>query len=129
MKFLFFVYINPCIGKLIHTAYKVTGFTEITPFCNLNPERAYSLGEKLKMFSVKELVESSTMSSVPSNYVFHENTEDSMLYHETENIPAIDFSQLTSSNPNERSKAIQQLGDACRDWGFFMVYIFNLNMF
>ncbi|ESW13221.1 hypothetical protein PHAVU_008G178000 [Phaseolus vulgaris] len=73
------------------------------------------------MFSVKELVESSTTMSVPSNYVCHKTPEDSMLYYETENIPTIDFHQLTSSNPNERSKAIQQLGDACRDWGFFMV--------
>jgi len=74
------------------------------------------------MFSVKELVESSTTMSVPSNYVCHKTPEDSMLYYETENIPTIDFHQLTSSNPNERSKAIQQLGDACRDWGFFMVF-------
>ncbi|KAK7372991.1 hypothetical protein VNO80_06384 [Phaseolus coccineus] len=73
------------------------------------------------MFSVKELVESSTVTSVPSNYVCHKNPEDSMSYYETENIPTIDFHQLTSSDPSERSKAIQQLGDACRDWGFFMV--------
>jgi len=51
------------------------------------------------------------------------------MLHETENIPTIDFSQLTSSNPNERSKAIQQLGDACRDWGFFMVFSYlTLNL-
>lgn len=75
------------------------------------------------MFSVKELVESSTMKSVPSNYICHKTPEDFMLNYETENIPTIDFLQLTSSNPNERSNAIQQLGDACRDWGFFMVFI------
>ncbi|WVY89449.1 hypothetical protein V8G54_034963 [Vigna mungo] len=73
------------------------------------------------MFSVKELVESSTMQSVPSNYICHKTPEDFMLNYETENIPTIDFLQLTSSNPNERSNAIQQLGDACRDWGFFML--------
>ncbi|XP_014490680.1 protein DMR6-LIKE OXYGENASE 2-like isoform X2 [Vigna radiata var. radiata] len=73
------------------------------------------------MFSVKELVESSTMKSVPSNYICHKTPEDFMLNYETENIPTIDFLQLTSSNPNERSNAIQQLGDACRDWGFFML--------
>ncbi|TKY56295.1 2-oxoglutarate/Fe(II)-dependent dioxygenase [Spatholobus suberectus] len=72
------------------------------------------------MFSVKELVESNSLRSVPFNYICLKNPEDSILY-ETENIPTIDFSQLTSSNPSERSKAIQQLGDACRDWGFFML--------
>ncbi|ESW13222.1 hypothetical protein PHAVU_008G178100 [Phaseolus vulgaris] len=72
------------------------------------------------MVSVKELVESNCMRLVPSNYISLKSPEDSMLY-ETENIPTIDFSQLTSSNPIERSKAIQQLGDACRDWGFFML--------
>ncbi|XP_027939109.1 protein DMR6-LIKE OXYGENASE 1-like [Vigna unguiculata] len=73
------------------------------------------------MFSVKELVESSSMKSVPSNYVCHKTPEDNLLNYETESIPTIDFLQLTSSNPIERSKAIQQLGDACRDWGFFML--------
>ncbi|KAK7321235.1 hypothetical protein VNO77_31672 [Canavalia gladiata] len=73
-----------------------------------------------KMFSLKDLVESNCMRSVPSNYIFLKNPEDALLL-ETENIPIIDYSQLTSSNPNERFKAIQQLGDACRDWGFFML--------
>ncbi|KAK7385347.1 hypothetical protein VNO78_31063 [Psophocarpus tetragonolobus] len=72
------------------------------------------------MSSVKELVESNSLKSVPSNYVCIKNPEDSIFY-ETENIPTINFSQLTSSNPNERSKAIQQLGEACRDWGFFLL--------
>jgi len=81
------------------------------------------------MFSVKELVESSSMKSVPSNYVCHKTPEDNLLNYETESIPTIDFLQLTSSNPIERSKAIQQLGDACRDWGFFMVFIYLISNF
>ncbi|KAG4954812.1 hypothetical protein JHK87_040406 [Glycine soja] len=71
------------------------------------------------MFSIKELVESNCLKSVPSNYFCLKNPEDSILYYEADNIPTIDFSQLTSSNLNERSKGIQQLGNACRDWGFF----------
>jgi len=81
------------------------------------------------MFSVKELVDSNSLRSVPSNYICLNNPEDSILYNETENIPTIDFSQFTSSNPNERSKAIQQLGNACRDWGFFMVLIYLTSYF
>ncbi|XP_061362139.1 2-oxoglutarate-dependent dioxygenase 19-like [Gastrolobium bilobum] len=72
------------------------------------------------MLSVKGLVDSNCPSSIPSNYLCLKNPDDSILY-ETENIPIIDFSQLNSSNPNERSKEIQKLGDACRDWGFFML--------
>jgi len=74
------------------------------------------------MLSVKELVESNSVRSVPSNYISLKSPEDSILY-ETENIPTIDFSRLTSSNAFERSKEIQQLGDACRNWGFFMVLV------
>ncbi|KAL2317665.1 hypothetical protein Fmac_031541 [Flemingia macrophylla] len=73
------------------------------------------------MVSVKELVELKCLRSIPLNYVCLKNSEDSILYSENENIPTIDFSQLTSSNLNERFNAIQQLGDACRDWGFFML--------
>ncbi|XP_020203704.1 protein DMR6-LIKE OXYGENASE 2 [Cajanus cajan] len=73
------------------------------------------------MLGVKELVDSTCLRSVPFNYIFLKTPEDSTLYYETQNIPIIDFSELTSSNPNERSKAIQQLGDACQDWGFFVL--------
>ncbi|KAL2317666.1 hypothetical protein Fmac_031542 [Flemingia macrophylla] len=74
------------------------------------------------MFSVKELVESNCLRSVPLNYICLENSKDSTLYSENENVPIIDLSQLTSFNSDERSNTIQQLGDACRDWGFFMEY-------
>ncbi|KAE9605935.1 putative flavanone 3-dioxygenase [Lupinus albus] len=72
------------------------------------------------MFSVKGLVESNDLKSVPSNYIWPTNPEDPIL-HKTENVPTIDFSQLISSNPCEQSLAVQKLGDACRDWGFFML--------
>lgn len=76
------------------------------------------------MFSVKGLVESNCLRSIPSNYICGHKDEDHTILYETENIPTIDFSQLTSPNPYERSKAIQKLGDACRDWGFFVVQIY-----
>ncbi|KAF5942629.1 hypothetical protein HYC85_020271 [Camellia sinensis] len=31
------------------------------------------------------------------------------------------FFLLTSGDPDQRSKVIQDTGNACRDWGFFMV--------
>jgi len=92
-------------------------FTQLAPFYHAQTHKE----KKLKMFSIKELVESNCLKSVPSNYFCLKNPEDSILYYEADNIPTIDFSQLTSSNLNERSKGIQQLGNACRDWGFFKV--------
>ncbi|KAF7816998.1 protein DMR6-LIKE OXYGENASE 1-like [Senna tora] len=75
------------------------------------------------MLSVKGLVESHCLSSIPSKFVCPKTPEDSMLCESDINniIPTIDFSHLISSNPNQTSKAIQQLGLACRDWGFFML--------
>ncbi|WJX28445.1 hypothetical protein P8452_17163 [Trifolium repens] len=75
------------------------------------------------MFSVKRLVESNSLKTIPSNYICqYKNQDDDSMLNETENIPTIDFSKLiSSSNSNDRSKEIQKLGDACRDWGFFML--------
>ncbi|XVF64843.1 hypothetical protein PTKIN_Ptkin09bG0199100 [Pterospermum kingtungense] len=74
------------------------------------------------MFSVKELVESGPLSSVPSMYIF-KNTESDEYPMVTvpETIPTIDFSLLTSRDPYQRSEVITELGNACLEWGFFMV--------
>ncbi|PON55419.1 Oxoglutarate/iron-dependent dioxygenase [Trema orientale] len=73
--------------------------------------------------SVKQLVESGCVkSSVPSSYVFPGDPDyNSIVSDEAEGIPTIDFSLLTSGNPDQRSKVIKDLGNACREWGFFMV--------
>ncbi|MED6209466.1 hypothetical protein PIB30_054940 [Stylosanthes scabra] len=84
------------------------------------------------MFSVKKIAESSSNNSsvvecIPPEYVYQNNNsnEDSVILDDEEaqntTIPTIDFSQLISSNPADRSKAIQELGTACTDWGFFML--------
>ncbi|KAF8406065.1 hypothetical protein HHK36_008145 [Tetracentron sinense] len=72
-----------------------------------------------KMGCVKELAESATF--VPSNYAFPTNSDDSTVSEAEEEIPTIDFSLLISTSPDQRSKIVQDLGKACRDWGFFMV--------
>ncbi|XP_028760192.1 1-aminocyclopropane-1-carboxylate oxidase homolog [Neltuma alba] len=36
-------------------------------------------------------------------------------------IPVLDFSLLTSPDPQIHADAVRQLGDACREWGFFMI--------
>lgn len=71
------------------------------------------------MFSAKALVvDQSTDVAVPSSFTCN---AVSTLNDKTFTIPIIDVSLLTSSNPNRRSRVVQDIQDACRDWGIFMV--------
>ncbi|KAL5718379.1 hypothetical protein ACHQM5_011286 [Ranunculus cassubicifolius] len=73
------------------------------------------------MRSVKDLVESNTLTTIPANFSYFSNDNGSVDEVVQEDIPAIDFSLLTSASPDERSKAIQELAKACQDWGAFTV--------
>ncbi|KAK8692349.1 hypothetical protein V6N13_075816 [Hibiscus sabdariffa] len=74
------------------------------------------------MYSVKELVESVGLTSVPSSYIFRDTKSDVHCMHvQSETVPIIDFSLLTSHDPDRRSETITRLGNACLEWGFFMV--------
>ncbi|KAM7252944.1 hypothetical protein ACFE04_025562 [Oxalis oulophora] len=77
------------------------------------------------MSSIKKLVESGHLSSfVPPQYVFQTSDDgDQCIFSEEEEqkIPIINFSMLTSSNSDQRSKAIQDIASACLEWGLFMV--------
>lgn len=77
----------------------------------------------LKMLSVKRLVETAgCLKSIPSKYVVPTNSHDfGVLLEPEEVIPSIDLSLLTSGSPDQRSRVVQQIGYACREWGFFMV--------
>ncbi|KAK1288529.1 Thebaine 6-O-demethylase [Acorus calamus] len=68
--------------------------------------------------TVKELVDTTTLSSIPSDYIVDGFEADSAVQDQ---IPTIDFSLLTSGDPLQRSDAVRELGRACEDWGFFMV--------
>ncbi|KAH1030986.1 hypothetical protein J1N35_043160 [Gossypium stocksii] len=74
-----------------------------------------------KLTTVKALSESPGLSSIPSIYTIPKQPNHELVSDTKEPIPTIDFSLLISSNPDERSKTIRELGKACRDWGFFMV--------
>ncbi|KAK3030181.1 hypothetical protein RJ639_039658 [Escallonia herrerae] len=73
------------------------------------------------MLSIKSLVETCPLPSVPSQYVFPSKSHDTILAEESEVIPSIDFSLLTSGTPEQQSNVVQEIGYACREWGFFMV--------
>lgn len=78
--------------------------------------------------NIKQLADSPDLHFIPSNYVHSTNDPgDSSATDpdDSNSIPIIDFSLLTSGDPHQRSIAIHNLSKACQDWGFFMVSITN----
>ncbi|KAK9163889.1 hypothetical protein Syun_004791 [Stephania yunnanensis] len=79
------------------------------------------------MGSVKALIESTTLTSIPPNYAYNTtsntcNQQNAIDPVELEGqIPTIDYSMLVSGSGQQRSQCVQQVGEACRDWGFFYV--------
>ncbi|KAF3447279.1 hypothetical protein FNV43_RR12460 [Rhamnella rubrinervis] len=75
------------------------------------------------MLCVKQLVESGCLTTVPSKYVSRRSLEysEGRFADQEVVIPIIDFSLLTCGNAEQRSKVIEDLGNTCREWGFFMV--------
>ena len=73
---------------------------------------------------LKTLTESPDLTSIPSSYAFitkKPDTKDEEILEEEEiKFPIIDFSLLTSANPNQRSMVVSELAKAC-EFGFFMV--------
>lgn len=72
------------------------------------------------MLSVKGIVQSGYLKDVPSKYVYQRDPDD-CIFPVAKTIPTIDFSLLTSGAPDQRSKVIQEIRNACQEWGFFMV--------
>ncbi|KAA8536425.1 hypothetical protein F0562_028903 [Nyssa sinensis] len=71
---------------------------------------------------VKSLAESAALTSIPSDYTYSTKPiEPATSDIEDDPIPIIDFSLLTSGNPDQQSKFIQDLGKACEEWGGFML--------
>ncbi|PSS02798.1 Protein DMR6-LIKE OXYGENASE 1 like [Actinidia chinensis var. chinensis] len=74
-----------------------------------------------KRITVKALVESPALTSLPSNYSYTINPDESDASDPDGTLPIIDFSLLTSRDPHQRSTVIQELNKVCQDWGFFML--------
>lgn len=72
--------------------------------------------------SIKTFAESRGDSPIPSTY--HSITDlhdDDIADDLAASIPVIDMSLLTSHHPQIHAKAVQELGKACAEWGFFML--------
>ncbi|KAF9610813.1 hypothetical protein IFM89_025054 [Coptis chinensis] len=76
---------------------------------------------------VKDLAtQSNKLGTIPSDYDYstirpEDYDTDQHVVAQEQVIPTIDFSLLASNSPKQRSRVIQDLANACRDWGFFMV--------
>ncbi|KAI4299129.1 hypothetical protein L6164_032619 [Bauhinia variegata] len=70
--------------------------------------------------TVKSLSESG-LKSIPSCFASKNLQDLEVIDPQEGTIPIIDFSLLTSSDPQHKSKIIQDLGRACEEWGFFLL--------
>ncbi|PRQ18397.1 putative flavanone 3-dioxygenase [Rosa chinensis] len=77
--------------------------------------------ETSNVTSIKSLVESPTLSSVPSAYAFNINPNDEADPNDPEfAIPIVDMSLLTSGSPDQRTQIVHDLVKICEEWGFFI---------
>ncbi|KAI4338196.1 hypothetical protein L6164_016540 [Bauhinia variegata] len=74
------------------------------------------------ILSIKDFAESARLTTIPSSYNFIVDPKDREVADELKaQIPVIDFSLLTSDDPELHAKGVQDLGKACEEWGFFVL--------
>lgn len=78
------------------------------------------------MSFVQVLAELPNLSSIPSNYTYFANSNEPPASDLQDLVPVIDFSLLTSTDPDQRSKVIKELDHVCKGWGFFQVPVIYL---
>ncbi|KAI4337964.1 hypothetical protein L6164_016325 [Bauhinia variegata] len=71
--------------------------------------------------SIKAFAESNDDAPIPSTYYSITEPRDDVAHELAASLPVIDLSLLNSEDLQLHSKAVQQLGKACQEWGFFMI--------
>ncbi|XP_054798900.1 2-oxoglutarate-dependent dioxygenase 19-like [Prosopis cineraria] len=71
--------------------------------------------------SIKAFSESNGSSPIPSSYHSIVEPRDDVADELASSFPIVDFSLLTSDDPLLHADAVNQLGKACAEWGFFML--------
>jgi hypothetical protein len=94
---------------------------------SLLPSQAFP-SQPTKITSIKTLAESPGLTSIPATYTFTPDLHDHVTCVPEGSIPVIDYSLLISGTPDQRSKTVHELGRACQDWGFFMVYLISFHV-
>ncbi|XP_057812536.1 2-oxoglutarate-dependent dioxygenase 19-like [Salvia miltiorrhiza] len=67
--------------------------------------------------TLKVIADSSSLKSVPSKF----NFSNERTAFTSDSLPTVDFSALIAGDPHQRSKAVDDLAAACREWGFFIL--------
>ncbi|XP_047946289.1 2-oxoglutarate-dependent dioxygenase 19-like [Salvia hispanica] len=67
--------------------------------------------------SIKVIADSSNLEVDPSKF----NIANDYTALSCDSLPHLDFSSLISGNPHQRTKSIQDVAEACRVWGFFIL--------
>ncbi|XP_011071218.1 protein DMR6-LIKE OXYGENASE 1-like [Sesamum indicum] len=67
--------------------------------------------------ALKDLANSANLKAVPSKFNFI--NESTAL--PCDSLPVIDFSAITAEDPDRRSQAINDLSNACQEWGLFIL--------
>ncbi|KAI3871221.1 hypothetical protein MKW98_015121 [Papaver atlanticum] len=86
--------------------------------------KVIKLGNGLSVPSVQELAKH-TLAEIPSRYICTDQESvitGASVIHET--VPVIDLGNLLSPEPITRKSELDNLHSACREWGFFRVYIY-----
>ncbi|PWA89464.1 oxoglutarate/iron-dependent dioxygenase [Artemisia annua] len=76
---------------------------------------------RIRLCGSTSISRSPDLNSVPSIYNYSTNSNEPLASDPQESIPTIDFSLLNSTDVDLRSKEIQELDKACKEWGFFQV--------
>ncbi|KAG6406764.1 hypothetical protein SASPL_134374 [Salvia splendens] len=71
--------------------------------------------------SVQSIVDSSNLKHLPSKYNLELGGGNDTSATSSESLPVIDYSALTSTDPNRRSEAVAEFARACADWGVFFL--------
>ncbi|RDX77910.1 Protein DMR6-LIKE OXYGENASE 1, partial [Mucuna pruriens] len=79
--------------------------------------------------SVKALTESPQFTSLPPSYTYTTTSDNEIVSDPDQDdpIPIVDYSLLLTGTPDQRAKAIHDLGKACEEWGFFMLVNYSVS--
>ncbi|PWA74551.1 peroxidase 20 [Artemisia annua] len=83
-------------------------------------------GGSIPVDNVQALASSKDLKDIPSHYIRPEIELDVVLTDESLQIPVIDISKLAVAGQPGYDDELENLHVACRDWGFFQIYILYL---
>lgn len=90
------------------------------------------LGGSIPVRNVQDLASSSSsnLKEIPKRYIRSELIEfDEVLMDDSLQIPVIDMLKMAAENRGDYENEMQKLHVACKDWGFFQVFVLQICLF